>query len=238
MMLQFIYALSGKNLIILAIIFAAFAISYLLLIFKAGVRVGVFGNIASCFAGIVTPLSAAFAVSIGVFRLVFAFRLMIELVLIALAAAAMMKEGVKRPLGIVIIIGNYLFCSIAGIMIPLCMQTPGYWIKTALAVGAFGLFFLVNDSSVTSYPVRPGSTIIPGTGDYDFSFKGNPYDNDGFTAYDRGTGRSFHYSLGEWYDQDGNVIPSASAHAWGLDDYYNKNIAGHDLTGRMSYDSK
>ena len=74
MLLQFLYMLSGKNLIIFAIILAVFAISYLLLIYKAGVRVGTFGNIASCLAGIVSPLSAACAVSTGVFRFVFAFR--------------------------------------------------------------------------------------------------------------------------------------------------------------------
>ncbi len=241
MLLQFVYILSGKNLIMLAILFAALAIAYLLLIYKAGVRAGTFGNLASCLAGIVSPLSAALAASIGVFRLIFAFRLMIEAALVILAAAGMMKSGKKRPLGIVIILGNYLFCSIAGTMIPLGMQSPGYWIKTALAVGAFGLFLLLADRDlppVDDKAKKPDGIVISPVGPLVTDMYNNPYANDGFTAIDRGTGRSFHYSLGEWYDQDGNVVSPGSAHAWGLDDYYDEHIAGHDLFGRMPYDSK
>ena len=170
MLLQFIYALSGKNLIIFAIILTAVAIPYLLLIYKADVRVGSFGNIASCLAGIVTPLSAAFAVSIEAFRLVFAVRLMIEIALVILAAAATIKAGKKRLLGIVIILGNYLFCSIVGTMIPLCVQNPNYWIKSALMVGAFGLIFLIGDSDVIEEPKKPSGIIIPGSGYYDYNY--------------------------------------------------------------------
>ena len=239
MLLQFVYTLSGKNLIILEIMLAAFAIVYLMLIFKAGVRVGVFGNIVSCFAGIVSPLSAALAGSSGVFRLLFVFRFMIEMALVILAAAGMMKAGKKRPLGIVIILGNYLFCSIAGTMIPLGMQNPGYWIKTALAVGAFGLFMLYAGSDVIiDNFTKPDGNLQPVVGPLVLSLDGNDYANDGFTAYDKGTGRSFHYSLGEWYDQNGIMIPSASAHAWGLDDFYDRYVVGHDLFGHMPYDSK
>lgn len=241
MLLQFLYMLSGKNLIIFAIILAVFAISYLLLIYKAGVRVGTFGNIASCLAGIVSPLSAAFAVSTGVFRLVFAFRPVIEMALIILAAAAMMKAGKKRPLGIAIILGNYLFCSIAGTMIPLCMQTPAYWIKTALAVGAFGVFLLVADSDVIEdpeKPEKPSGIITTGSGYYDYNMYGNPYENDGFTVYDRSTGNSFRYTWGTWYDKEGNEVPSACADAWGLNDFYNNKLAGRDLTGPIHYGTK
>ena len=241
MLLQLIYTLTGKNLIVLAIIFAAFAISYLLLIYTAGVRAGTFGNIASCLAGIVAPLSAAIAVSTGVFRFIFAFRLIIEMALIALAAAAMMKEGKKRPLGIVIIFGNYLFCSIAGTMIPLCIQNPGYWIKTALAVGAFGAFLLFSDSNVIEDPEKPKKTSVvatPPSGEYGYNLFNNPYDNDGFSIYDKATGNSFHYSGGVWYDQNGNEVPSGYAHARGLDDFYNKNLAGRNLTGPIHYDNK
>ena len=237
MLLQFIYALSGNNLIMLEIILAVYAISYLVLIFKAGVRVGTFGNIVSCFAGIISPLLAAFAVSMGIFRLLFAARFMIEITLITLAAAGMMKAGKKRPFGIVIILGNYLFCSITGTLIPLCMQNPGYWVKTALAVGAFGLFLLYSNSDVTTEPNKPNGIIISGNGYYDYNLYGNPYDNDGNTVYDRSTGRTFHYSWGEWKDQDGNVIPSACADAWGLNDFYNKKLSG-GLTGRIPDDSK
>ncbi len=238
MLLQFIYALSGKNLIIFAIILTAVAIPYLLLIYKADVRVGSFGNIASCLAGIVTPLSAAFAVSIEAFRLVFAVRLMIEIALVILAAAATIKAGKKRLLGIVIILGNYLFCSIVGTMIPLCVQNPNYWIKSALMVGAFGLIFLIGDSDVIEEPKKPSGIIIPGSGYYDYNPSGNPYENDGFTVYDRSTGRNFRYSWGDWYDQDGNMVPSASAHAWGLDDFYNNHLAGRNLTGPIHYGTK
>lgn len=238
MLLQFIYALSGKSLIIFAIILTAFAIPYLLLIYKADVRVGSFGNIASCLAGIISPLSAAFAVSTGVFRFVFAFRLLIESALIILAAAATIKAGKKRLLGIVIILGNYLFCSIVGTMIPLCVQNPNYWIKSALMVGAFGLIFLIGDSDVIEETKKPSGIIIPGSGYYDYNPSGNPYENDGFTVYDRSTGRNFHYSWGDWYDQDGNMVPSASAHAWGLDDFYNNHLAGRNLTGPIHYGTK
>ena len=238
MLLQFIYALSGKNLIIFAIILAALAIPYLLLIYKADVRVGSFGNIASCLAGIVSPLSAVFAVSTEVFRLVFAVRLMIEMALIILAVAAMMTAGKKRPLGIVIILGNYLFCSIVGTMIPLCVQNPEYWIKTAIMVGAFGLFFLIADSDVIVEPTKPSGIVTPASGDYDYNLFGNPYDNDGFSIYDKATGNSFHYSGGVWYDQNGNEVPSGYAHARGLDDFYNKNLAGRNLTGPIHYDNK
>ena len=239
MLFQFLYSLSGTNLIVLEVILAVFAIVYLVLIFKAKVRVGTFGNILSCLAGIVSPLTAALAVKIEFFEWLFAYRYILEMALIVLAAIGMLK-GKSSALGIVIILGNYLFFSIAGTIIPLCMQNPRYWIESTLAVGAFGLFLLIaNSRSIGgSSGLGTGSTIIPGSGDYDFNWNGNPYDNDGFTAYDRGTGRSFHYSGGEWYDQDGNMIPSASAHAWGLDDYYNRNIAGHDLTGHMPYDRK
>lgn len=238
MLLQFIYALSGKNLIIFAIILAALAIPYLLLIYKADVRVGSFGNIASCLAGIVSPLSAVFAVSTEVFRLVFAVRLMIEMALIILAVAAMMTAGKKRPLGIVIILGNYLFCSIVGTMIPLCVQNPDYWIKTVLMVGAFGLIFLIGDSDVIEEPKKSSGIFTPASGDYDYNLFGNPYDNDGFSIYDKGTGNSFHYSGGVWYDQNGNEVPSGYAHARGLDDFYNKNLAGRNLTGPIHYDNK
>ena len=240
MLLQFLYTLSGENLVPLAFILAGFSAFYLVLLFKAGVRVGIFGNLVSCLAGIVSPLTAAFAAGSGVFGFMFSIRFMIEASLIILAIAGMMKTGKKKPLGIIIILGNYLYFSIAGTMIPLGMQDAGYWIKTALAVGAFGIFILISDSTVIT---DPGSTsgmggMIPGSGNYEYAPYGDYSINDGFTAYDRSTGRSFHHSLGEWYDQDGNLVPSASAHAWGLDDYYDKYIAGHDLAGRMPYDSK
>jgi len=225
-------------LVILAILLAVFAIPYLLLIHRADVRVGSFGNIASCLAGIISPLSAAFAVSTGVFRFVFAFRLLIESALIILAVAATIKAGKKRLLGIVIILGNYLFCSIVGTMIPLCVQNPNYWIKSALMVGAFGLIFLIGDSDVIEETKKPSGIIIPGSGYYDYNPSGNPYENDGFTVYDRSTGRNFHYSWGDWYDQDGNMVPSASAHAWGLDDFYNNHLAGRNLTGPIHYGTK
>ena len=238
MLLQLIYMLTGKNLIMLAIVLAAFATVYLLLIYKAGVRVGTAGNLASCAAGLAAPLSAALAVSFEVFRFVFAFRLIVETALVILAAASMLKDGKNRPLGLAVILGNDLFCSAAGIMIPLCIQDPGYWIKTALSVGAFGLMLLISDSDVNVDPIKPSGFIIPGSGDYDYNPQRNPYENDGFTVYDRVTNRTFHYSWGEWKDQDGNTIPSASAHAWGLDDFYNNKLAGSGVTGPIRYGNK
>ena len=131
-----------------------------------------------------------------------------------------------------------LFCSIIGTMIPLCVQDPDDWIKTVLMVGAFGLIFLIGDSDVIEEPKKPSGIIIPGSGYYDYNPSGNPYENDGFTVYDRSTGRNFRYSWGDWYDQDGNMVPSASAHAWGLDDFYNNHLAGRNLTGPIHYGTK
>ena len=74
MLFQFLYSLSGTNLIVLEVILAVFAIVYLVLIFKAKVRVGTFGNILSCLAGIVSPLTAALAVKIEFFEWLFAYR--------------------------------------------------------------------------------------------------------------------------------------------------------------------
>ena len=163
---------------------------------------------------------------------------MIEIALVILAAAAMMKAGKKRLFGIVIIFGNYLFCSIIGTMIPLCVQNPNYWIKTVLMVGAFGLIFLIGDSDVIEEPKKPSGIIIPGSGYYDYNPSGNPYENDGFTVYDRSTGNSFRYTWGTWYDKEGNEVPSACADAWGLNDFYNNKLAGRDLTGPIHYGTK
>lgn len=236
MLLQLIYTILGKNLVLLLVFLSIFASIYLAFIFKVKVRVGIFGNLISCLAGIVSPLTAALAGKAGIFKLMFLLRFPIEAALVVLAAAGMIKNGEKRPLGMLIIFGNYLFFNIAACMIPLSMQDPGYWIKTALSVGAFGVFMLYSNSSIDSHGA--GGSMVSVIGPLVPSLDGNDYANDGYTAYDRGTGRSFHYSLGEWKDQDGNTIPSASAHAWGLDDYYNKYIAGHDLFGRNAFDSK
>ena len=238
MLLQLIYTVLGKNLVLLLVFLSIFASIYLTFIFKAGVRVGIFGNLISCLAGIVSPLTAALAEISGIFKLMFILRFPIETALVILAAAGMLKNGEKRSLGMVIILGNYLFFNLTGCMIPLGMQDPGYWLKTALAVGAFGAFMLYSTSNNITTSPSGSCVIIPVIGPLVRSLDGNDYANDGFTAYDRGNGRSFHYSMGEWYDQNGNMIPSASAHAWGLDDYYDKYIAGHDLIGRNPFDSK
>ena len=51
---------------------------YLAFIFKAGVRIGAFGNLMSCLAGIVSPLTAALAVRTGIFGPVFSFCFVME----------------------------------------------------------------------------------------------------------------------------------------------------------------
>ena len=237
MLLQLIYTVLGKNLVLLLVFLSIFASIYLTFIFKAGVRVGIFGNLISCLAGIVSPLTAALAEISGIFKLMFILRFPLETALVILAAAGMIKAGNKRSLGMVIILGNYLFFNLAGCMIPLGMQDPGYWLKTALAVGAFGAFMLYSNSSIIESNGTNG-TLISVIGPLVPSLDGNDYANDGFTAYDRGTGRSFHYSSGEWYDQDGNLIPAGAAHAWGLEDYYYEYIAGHDLMGYNPFGSK
>lgn len=234
MLLQLIYNLSGKSLVALGIELGIFAVVYLILIYKVKVTVGTLGNLASCLAGIISPLAAAFAGKAAVFGILFSLRFIAEAALILLAVAALVKTGKKKPFGIVIILGNYMFCTVLGSMIPIAMEYPKYWTNTAIMVGIFLFFMFITSSDVSTSQgtsVSAPKVHLPGSGYYEYDPIGEMFDEK-TTIHDKVTGENFYYSMGYWRDEDGNIIPSAVTEDRGLDDFYNKHIAAHNPNKR------